>query len=125
MTDKWLSAAAILMLVALFLAIAWPAQAAWQGPIVYLAPGKLLVGYYETDSLARREAAYLCNARCVAIARGAQTALSAGTTLGPVNLTDWPRAPVTQCDKARLWARDEGARAPDMTRAQKLRQACR
>lgn len=32
-------------------------------------------------------------------------------------------APLTECDKMLLWARDEGSRAPEMTRARKLLQA--
>ena len=96
----------------------------WVGPVIYLEPGRILIGFHNTETLSHTTRAYRCDARCVAKVRALPVYLQQSTMRSPVDLSTTLEMAATQCDKMKLWARDEGARAPLMTRAFKIQQAC-
>lgn len=89
----------------------------------------LLVGKYQSELLRRDEWKTVfplsgCGRIRFEIIK-TLNAVSRNKGYGPINISNFggELEPLTDCDMALLWAQDEGARAPEMTRARKLQQA--
>jgi hypothetical protein len=105
--------------------IAVPARPACTWRIAFRPPARLYFGCRWPDTLAT-------STQWVDLDPGQRetlvqfaAALARGDGTTPLELPDAPAAgEPSQCDRFWLWAEDEGTRAPRMTRARKLEQAC-
>ncbi len=94
----------------------------------FRAPSRLYYGCRSPDTLETFTAWIDLDREQLAGMASLAEAIAAGRSHDPVTVPMPPPAPVprqpTLCDRYWLWASDEGSRAPDMTRARKIAQAC-
>lgn len=103
-----------------------PSICVWR--LAFRPPARLYYGCRSPDTLETFTAWIDLDREQLAGFAALAAAMAAGDGHDPVTLRLPPPAPVPQqptlCDRYWLWATDEGDRAPGMTRARKLAQAC-
>lgn len=101
-----------------------PSACVWR--FAFRPPVRLYYGCRSPDTLDTFTAWIDLDREQLAAFAALAAAMAAGDGHDPVTLRLPPPAPQqpTLCDRYWLWATDEGGRAPGMTRARKLAQAC-
>jgi hypothetical protein len=93
--------------------------------VVFRPPSRLYYGCKWPDTLAASTQWIDLDAAQVQELAALAAAIATGASYGPMQLPEPAAADEpTQCDRYWLWATDEGARAPEMTRERKIAQAC-